>query len=125
MKTDARLWQRIGAIFDAAVEAPPGERAALLDRQCDGDAQLRAEVERLLVEFVEEGQAEGDLRAMNPLSASRLVQALFDALTPQLLVNPDEILEFAMIGLLADPARLPEIRSAAADLDIPIARPSI
>jgi len=89
------------------------------------ERELASKVERLLATMVEAGQAEGDLRVMNPLAASRLVQALFDALTPQIQVNPDEILEFAMIGLLTDPARLPEVRSAAAALDIQATRPSI
>ena len=78
-----------------------------------------------LAGLIAAGQAEGDVRAMNPLSASRLLQALFDALTPQLTVSPEEILEFAMIALLADPTRLAEIRSAADALDIQTARPSI
>jgi serine/threonine protein kinase len=41
--------QSVEAIFDAALGmADPGERAALLDRECAGDAQLRARVEKLL-----------------------------------------------------------------------------
>ncbi|MEE6139579.1 helix-turn-helix domain-containing protein [Mycobacterium sp. 050128] len=86
---------------------------------------LALKIEHALAGLVETAQAEGDARAMDPISASRLLQALFDALTPQLAVSPDEILEFAMIALLADPARLPEIRSAANSLDIQTARPNI
>lgn len=36
------------AIFNAAFELPPDQRAALLDRECAGDAALRAGVEALL-----------------------------------------------------------------------------
>jgi hypothetical protein len=36
------------AIFNAAFELPPAERAALLERECGGDAALRANVETLL-----------------------------------------------------------------------------
>jgi AcrR family transcriptional regulator len=86
---------------------------------------LASKIEHKLAELVEMGQAEGDLRAMNPVSASRLLQALFDALTPQLTVSPDEILEFAMTALLADPTRLTKIRSAADALDIRTTRTSI
>ncbi|MEE3066138.1 MAG: helix-turn-helix domain-containing protein [Actinomycetota bacterium] len=86
---------------------------------------LALKIEHALADLVETAQAEGDVRAMNPISASRLLQALFDALTPQLTVNPDEIVEFAMIGLLIDQARLPEIRLAADALDIQTARPNI
>jgi len=35
-------------IFDAALEVPPSERAALLDRECAGKPAVRAEVESLL-----------------------------------------------------------------------------
>jgi hypothetical protein len=40
-------------------------------------------------------------------------------------VSPDEILEFAMLALLADPTRLDEIRSAADGLTLQTARPSV
>jgi AcrR family transcriptional regulator len=86
---------------------------------------LVLKIEHVLVELIEAGQAEGDLRAMNPVSAARLVQALFDALTPQLEVSPDEILEFGMHALLADPTRLAEVRSAADALDIRTPQPNI
>jgi serine/threonine-protein kinase len=42
------LWQRADGIFDEALDLPPGQRTAFLDRACAGDAQLRALVERLL-----------------------------------------------------------------------------
>jgi len=37
-----------GAIFDAALDLPPGERAAYLDKTCAGDGALRQRVEALL-----------------------------------------------------------------------------
>jgi len=40
--------QKIQAVFLAAVEKPPGERAAFLDRECGEDAALRQRVEALL-----------------------------------------------------------------------------
>ena len=42
------LWQHADRIFDEALDLPPGQRAAFLDRACGGDVQLRALVERLL-----------------------------------------------------------------------------
>ncbi|HEX2283257.1 MAG TPA: TetR/AcrR family transcriptional regulator, partial [Mycobacterium sp.] len=76
-------------------------------------------IERVIAAFVEDAQREGDVRPIKPVSASRLVQSLFDALAlPDMSVSPAEILEFAMIGLLADASRLPEIRTAAAALAI-------
>ena len=35
-------------LFGAALELDPRERAAFLDRQCQGDRELREEVEALL-----------------------------------------------------------------------------
>ena len=39
---------RVQALFDRAVELPPGQRAAFLDTACPQDPTLRAEVEALL-----------------------------------------------------------------------------
>ncbi len=43
---DRRTWERVAALFDEALELPPAERAAVLDRACA--AGVRAEVEALL-----------------------------------------------------------------------------
>ncbi len=43
-------WQQIEAVFTEVEAATPEERAALLDRLCDGDGALRREVEQLLSE---------------------------------------------------------------------------
>jgi serine/threonine-protein kinase len=40
--------QRIRAIYEAAVDTPVAARAAMLDRECNGDDSVRQEVERLL-----------------------------------------------------------------------------
>jgi serine/threonine-protein kinase len=41
-------WQRLSALFDAALDRAPGERAAFLTGACADDLSLRDEVERLL-----------------------------------------------------------------------------
>ena len=41
-------WQRLKRVFQDALEEPEDARAAFLDRECAGDADLRAEVESLL-----------------------------------------------------------------------------
>ncbi|HEX6133191.1 MAG TPA: serine/threonine-protein kinase [Longimicrobiales bacterium] len=57
-------WLRIQRVLDAALDAEPGDREALLDEACAGDAPLRAEVARLLdccdqvPQFFEEPAAE-------------------------------------------------------------------
>ncbi|MET0226312.1 MAG: serine/threonine-protein kinase, partial [Dokdonella sp.] len=45
---DRTRWQRISAIFERAVELAPAERAALLEQECAGDAELRREVDAML-----------------------------------------------------------------------------
>jgi hypothetical protein len=41
-------WQKVKAIFNAAVELPPEERSAYLVNTCASDDDLRKEVEKLL-----------------------------------------------------------------------------
>ena len=45
----AERWQQIEDLLDAALECEPAARAAMLDRVCTGDTELRREVESLLV----------------------------------------------------------------------------
>src|SRR5262245_26693610 len=40
--------QRVEELFDQAIDLDPARRAAFLDEQCQGDADLRAAVEELL-----------------------------------------------------------------------------
>ena len=41
-------WQKVGELYHATLERAPEERAEFLQRFCDGDADLRREVEELL-----------------------------------------------------------------------------
>src|SRR5690242_8178031 len=41
-------FQRVSEIYHAALDRPAGERAALVEQMCSGDAELRREVESLL-----------------------------------------------------------------------------
>src|SRR6186997_2641669 len=45
---DTERFRRARDIFESAAERPPVERAGLLERACDGDAALAAEVDRML-----------------------------------------------------------------------------
>ena len=47
----ADRWEQIKAVFDSALEIDPENRAAFLERECEGDPDLRREIERLLGEF--------------------------------------------------------------------------
>src|ERR1051325_727682 len=46
--TDPQRWQRVKEIFEGALERHGAEREAFLDRVCDGEAEVREEVESLL-----------------------------------------------------------------------------
>src|SRR5262245_53668075 len=46
---DARRWQHVGDIYHEAVALDADARSAFLDRACEADADLRREVESLLV----------------------------------------------------------------------------
>jgi WD40 repeat protein/serine/threonine protein kinase len=54
---NAEEYQKVKEIFQSVLEIPPESRHAFLDKRCDGDDNLRAEVERLLAsndsEFME------------------------------------------------------------------------
>jgi len=52
---DPSRWQQIAELYHAALEYEPGERAAFLVRACDGDADLRGEVESLLEQNSQDG----------------------------------------------------------------------
>jgi tetratricopeptide (TPR) repeat protein/predicted Ser/Thr protein kinase len=48
-------WERVKAIFHQALERDPAERAAFLAEACGGDAEVRAELDRLLAAQREAG----------------------------------------------------------------------
>jgi serine/threonine protein kinase len=41
-------WKQVEAVFEQALEVPAGERPEFFDRRCNGDEELRREVESLL-----------------------------------------------------------------------------
>jgi serine/threonine protein kinase/Tfp pilus assembly protein PilF len=45
---EPELWQRVTALFDDAMTRAPKERLAFLEKACEGDADLRKQVERLV-----------------------------------------------------------------------------
>ena len=46
--TSPERWREIDRVLDGALDLPPGQRAAFLDTACGSDAELRAEVDRML-----------------------------------------------------------------------------
>ena len=51
----AERWQQLDQLFHSALQLQPGERAALLDKECAGDEGLRRECETLLAAHEEAG----------------------------------------------------------------------
>ena len=73
-------WQRVEAIFEAALGRPPDERAALLDSRCGDDDALRGEVEELLLaDAAAEGGAGGFLDAQADARRELAERALREA----------------------------------------------
>jgi eukaryotic-like serine/threonine-protein kinase len=52
---DAERWQKVKEIFQAALDKAPAERTAFIAQACDGDAELRKEVESLLASSEKDG----------------------------------------------------------------------
>src|SRR5215207_1575757 len=67
----AERFRQVDALFAAALEAAPAERAALLGAACAGDAELRREVESLLAAH----ERAGDFIETHALEAAARAQA--------------------------------------------------
>src|SRR5262245_1425847 len=89
--------QQVQAVFLQAVEAPPADRAALLDRACGGDADLRQCVESLLVAHDQPGPFLGHPvdSAVNtsPGNASDAAANEDPAARPGTVIGPYKLLE--------------------------------
>src|SRR5215217_2193005 len=81
--SDPQRWQRVKEIFDGALERRGAERDAFLDRACDGDTDVREEVESLLRSYEVAGSfmeapavahAAGDLAAEQKLTPGQRVK---------------------------------------------------
>lgn len=70
---DARDWQRLQQIFNAAVKLPAAARTAFIDRECGADAALRSAVERLLEH---DGVADDALRRGVGAAAADVVDSI-------------------------------------------------
>src|SRR5213594_3043596 len=52
---NAQFYQEVRALFDAALEQPVEERALFLTRHCQGNSNVRSEVEALLAAHAQKG----------------------------------------------------------------------
>src|SRR5690242_10928798 len=48
-------WKQVEAVFEQALDLPASERAAFIQRNCNGDEELRREVESLLSSHAQVG----------------------------------------------------------------------
>ena len=71
---NAERWERISALFAEARSVAPDQWAAFLDRSCGDDANVRAEVERLLAAD-ETSDRDGFMRSVCPASLTKLLRA--------------------------------------------------
>jgi serine/threonine protein kinase/lipopolysaccharide biosynthesis regulator YciM len=67
----ADKWSQVKEILDAAIRRKPEERAAYLDDACDGNADVRNEVESLLSSF---GRANGFMESSAPESVTEIIE---------------------------------------------------
>jgi serine/threonine protein kinase len=68
-------WQRVKRVFDDALALDPAGRAGIIDAACEGDGQLRAEVESLLAAH----EDAGNRYEMPPISGDFAADAVFGA----------------------------------------------
>ena len=71
MSTDR--WQRVQDVFAAALECDEAARAQLLGDRCGDDAELRREVESLLVSHERPGPVDRLAPAMAPAAAWAII----------------------------------------------------
>src|SRR5262249_56911402 len=86
--------RRVEELFDQALDLDPARRAAFLDEQCQGDAGLRAAVEKLL-------QLDSKAQAAESLLRSPLAGARPQALAPPARRFP-AIARYRVVRLLGE-----------------------
>ncbi|HUG35866.1 MAG TPA: serine/threonine-protein kinase, partial [Candidatus Limnocylindrales bacterium] len=72
----ADRWRQIERVLDAALPAEPADRAAILDRLCSGNAELRSDVESLLA-------ADATMDGFLEATADELAASLFSPMAEE------------------------------------------
>jgi formylglycine-generating enzyme required for sulfatase activity/predicted esterase len=95
--SDARRWQRVKALFQAAVERPPAERAAFVAASADDD-DVRREVESLLAADAQAVNV--DESVPDPMSTAEVLAALPGGLDQGMAAVGDRIGPYVVLGPL-------------------------
>jgi serine/threonine protein kinase/Tol biopolymer transport system component len=91
--SDPQRWQRVKEIFDGALERHGAEREAFLDRACDGDTEVRKEVESLLRSYEVAGSF---------MDAPAVAQAADDLATEQKLTPGQRLKHYQIVNLIGE-----------------------
>jgi serine/threonine protein kinase len=95
MRMTPGRWEQIERIYQEAAARPAAERASFLDQACAGDAELRAEVERMLSCASGSG---GFLESPAVELAARALAEGASTLAPGSRLGPYEIVSLAGVG---------------------------
>jgi eukaryotic-like serine/threonine-protein kinase len=91
--SDSQRWQRVKEIFEGALERQGAEREAFLDRTCDGDTEIRTEVDSLLRSYEVAGSF---------MEAPAVAQAADDLATEQKLTPGQRIKHYQIVDLIGE-----------------------
>jgi serine/threonine protein kinase/Tol biopolymer transport system component len=92
-KTDPQHWQRVKEIFEGALERHGAEREAFLDQACDGEADVRKEVESLLRSY----DAAGSF-----MEAPAVAHAAGDLADEQKLIAGQRVKHYQIVDLIGE-----------------------
>lgn len=91
--SDPQRWQRVKEIFEGALELRGDERAAFLDRACNGDTAVREEVESLLRSYEVAGSF---------MEAPAVAHAANDLTTEQKLTPGQRVKHYQIVKLIGE-----------------------
>jgi len=91
--SDSQRWQRVKEIFDGALELHGAEREAFLDQSCDGDTEVREEVDSLLRSYEVAGSF---------MEAPAVAQAADDLASEQKLTPGQRIKHYQIVNLIGE-----------------------
>src|SRR6185295_16481058 len=92
-ESDPQRWQRVKEIFEGALERHGAEREAFLDRACEGDADVREEVESLLRSYEVAGSF---------MEAPAVAQAADDLASEQKLTPGQRLKHYQIVNLIGE-----------------------